>query len=78
MSSALGAVDWIHDSILDRNRRLRRQEEIDSTLESSRGSINLRHIWAQSRKILGYSQSWLIITLVGAHISHRRGSFDQA
>jgi chloride channel 3/4/5 len=58
-------TDWIHDSILERNRRLRREEEIERTLRDANGAINLRWAWAQLRRIGSAGQSWFIVSLVG-------------
>lgn len=58
-------VDWIQDSIVERNRRIRKAKELHSTHRGPRGELSVRWLWTQFRKILDAGQSWFIVTLVG-------------
>lgn len=51
---------------MDRNRRLRRQDEIESTLRDAHGALTWKWAKAQIRRTAGRSQSWFVVTLVGA------------
>ncbi|KAG8926196.1 glycerol ethanol, ferric requiring protein [Tulasnella sp. 418] len=61
-------IDWIHDTILERNRRLRTERNIESTLRGTRGEITVSWLWAQSRKVVAAGQSWFVVSLAGVCI----------
>ncbi|KAH7912423.1 chloride channel [Hygrophoropsis aurantiaca] len=57
--------DWIQDSIIERNRRIRNATYSRTAYRGPRGEITPAWIWAQFRKFLGAGESWFVITLVG-------------
>ncbi|KAG9006370.1 glycerol ethanol, ferric requiring protein [Tulasnella sp. JGI-2019a] len=61
-------IDWIHDSILERNRRLRNQQQIAATIHSSGGRINASTLWGQFSKFSDVSQTWFVVSLAGIAI----------
>jgi hypothetical protein len=58
-------LDWIQDSILERNRRLRSERNISSVMRGPGGAVTLPWLWAQIRKIASAGQSWFVVSLVG-------------
>ncbi|KAH7339880.1 Cl-channel protein [Rhizoctonia solani] len=58
-------IDWIQDSILERNRRLRTSRDIQSSLRDSQGRINSPWAKAQMQKLIASGQSWFVVGLVG-------------
>ncbi|KAH7889103.1 chloride channel [Phlebopus sp. FC_14] len=60
--------DWIQDSIVERNRRIRSSREARTAHRGPRGEITPAWVWAQVLKLLGAAESWLVITLVGVFI----------
>ncbi|KAJ1304852.1 hypothetical protein OPQ81_005985 [Rhizoctonia solani] len=58
-------IDWIQDSILERNRRLRTSRDIQTSLRDSRGRINPPWAKAQIQKLIAAGQSWFVVGLVG-------------
>ncbi|CAE6458794.1 unnamed protein product, partial [Rhizoctonia solani] len=58
-------IDWIQDSILERNRRLRTSRDIQTSLRDSQGRINSPWAKAQMKKIIASGQSWFVVGLVG-------------
>lgn len=61
-------VDWIQDSILERNRRLRAARQATSTQRGPNGEITFKWITAQVYKAFGAAQTWLVVSLAG--VSH--------
>lgn len=60
-------LDWIEDSIFERNRRLRKDRDVQShTGRGPNGEITMSWAWAQARKAAAAGQSWLVLTLSGA------------
>ena len=73
--------DWIHDSILERNRRLRSEREIAINVHGANGEITKSWAWAHWLKLMAAGQSWFVVSLAGtlnrqgfllAHIAHGR------
>ncbi|GJE92775.1 Cl-channel protein [Phanerochaete sordida] len=61
-------IDWVQDSIIERNRRIRKSKELHSIHRGPRGEVTLRWIWVQLKRVLDAGQSWLVVSLVGACI----------
>ncbi|CEL60646.1 putative chloride channel protein UM03490-D OS=Ustilago maydis (strain 521 / FGSC 9021) GN=UM11084,2 PE=3 SV=1 [Rhizoctonia solani AG-1 IB] len=61
-------IDWIQDSILERNRRLRASRDIQTSLRDAQGGINPPWAKAQIQKLIATGQSWFVVSLVGACI----------
>ncbi|KAL5523651.1 hypothetical protein ACEPAG_7824 [Sanghuangporus baumii] len=61
-------IDWIEDSILERNRRLRTAHRVDSTHRGPNGEITASWVWAQVLRALTASQTWLVVSLAGVCI----------
>ncbi|KIJ60010.1 hypothetical protein HYDPIDRAFT_99474, partial [Hydnomerulius pinastri MD-312] len=57
-------IDWIQDSIVERNRRIRDAEKARTAYRGPRGEITPAWVWAQLLKVLSAGESWLVITLV--------------
>ncbi|KAH8806845.1 Cl-channel protein [Flagelloscypha sp. PMI_526] len=58
-------IDWIQDSILERNRRLRTARTFDTPLLGHGQRFSLRWLWAKLRKAVDAGQSWFVVGLVG-------------
>jgi chloride channel 3/4/5 len=59
-------IDWIQDSILERNRRIRHANKVYELLHRGpRGEITFRWLWAQLRKVVNAAQTWFVVSLVG-------------
>ena len=58
-------VDWIQDSILERNRRLRAARQANATKRGPKGEITFPLIRAQVFKAVSAAQAWLVISLAG-------------
>ncbi|KAG8735124.1 glycerol ethanol, ferric requiring protein [Ceratobasidium sp. 414] len=56
-------IDWIQDSILERNRRLRTSRDIQSSLRDSQGHINPSWMKAQIQKMVAAGQSWFVVSI---------------
>ncbi|KAG9101548.1 glycerol ethanol, ferric requiring protein [Ceratobasidium sp. 370] len=56
-------IDWIQDSILERNRRLRTSRDIQTSLRDSRGHINPSWMKAQIQKLVAAGQSWFVVSI---------------
>lgn len=67
-------LDWIEDSILERNRRLREAEDVYASNTSANGRITLSWLITHARKLLAASQTWFVVTIVGELISRHRSS----
>jgi chloride channel 3/4/5 len=60
-------LDWIQDSILERNRRLRTSRDIQTSLRDSQGRINPSWVKAQIQKLIAAGQSWFVVSIAGMH-----------
>lgn len=58
-------IDWIQDSILERNRRIRRADKTHASHRGPRGEITLPWLWAQVLKVIDAAQTWFVVTIVG-------------
>ncbi|KAH7108024.1 chloride channel [Auriculariales sp. MPI-PUGE-AT-0066] len=61
-------IDWIKDSIIEHNRRLREVQKNQSVLRNERGKLTSRLLVTQAKKILHATEGWVVIALVGACI----------
>ncbi|KAI0633604.1 Cl-channel protein [Trametes polyzona] len=61
-------IDWIQDSIIERNRRLRAARRQSIPHRGPRGEVTLAWLWARLLSIAYASQSWFVVTLVGIAI----------
>ena len=62
--------DWIQDSILERNRRLRTTRRVNATNRGPNGEITLAWVWAQMLKAVSAAQTWLVISVAGKETDH--------
>ncbi|KAH9978994.1 voltage-gated chloride channel [Lactifluus volemus] len=62
------SLDWIEDSILERSRRLREAKDVYASSRTSNGQITLSWLISQIRKLVVASQSWFVVSIVGAGI----------
>ncbi|QRV79660.1 ClC voltage-gated chloride channel protein [Ceratobasidium sp. AG-Ba] len=58
-------IDWIQDSILERNRRLRTSRDIQTSLRDAKGHINPLWMKAQMQKLVAAGQSWFVVSIAG-------------
>ena len=58
--------DWIEDSMVERNRRLRKEHQLQQVQHDLSGELNLTWIWAQTLKAARAGQVWFVVTLAGA------------
>ncbi|TFK53546.1 hypothetical protein OE88DRAFT_1676743 [Heliocybe sulcata] len=61
-------IDWIQDSIIERNRRIRANQEADLHRRGPRGEVTAAWLWSKLRHVLHAGQSWFVVTLVGIGI----------
>ncbi|KAI0268814.1 voltage-gated chloride channel [Gloeopeniophorella convolvens] len=61
-------IDWIEDSIIERNRRLREARDVYAARRGPNGKITFPWLISQMRKVVVASQSWFVVSLVGAGI----------
>ncbi|KAH9929594.1 Cl-channel protein [Epithele typhae] len=61
-------IDWIQDSIIERNRRLRAARNQHTTYRGPRGEITLSWLWSLVRQFAHAGQSWFVVSLVGIAI----------
>ncbi|TFK83399.1 Cl-channel protein [Polyporus arcularius HHB13444] len=61
-------IDWIQDSIIERNRRLRAARKSNVPYRGPRGEVSLAWIWSRLRNIAHAGQSWFVVSLVGIGI----------
>src|ERR1700733_4608011 len=62
-------IDWIQDSILERNRRIRHANKVYAVSHRGpHGEITLRWLWSQFRKVVDPGQTWFVVSLVGEPI----------
>lgn len=58
-------IDWIEDSMLERNRRLREERQAELAAGSLERQTNLQRIWLRTRKLMIDMQGWLVISIAG-------------
>ncbi|KAF8499678.1 voltage-gated chloride channel [Russula emetica] len=68
LDSETKLIDWIEDSILERSRRLREAKDVYPSSANANGRITLSWLISQVRKLLTASQSWFVVSIVGAGI----------
>ncbi|KAJ3576766.1 hypothetical protein NP233_g202 [Leucocoprinus birnbaumii] len=61
-------IDWIQDSILERNRRLKDAKELSDLRRGPKDRITLSWLRGHARKAISASQSWFVVSLVGVCI----------
>ncbi|EIM81266.1 voltage-gated chloride channel [Stereum hirsutum FP-91666 SS1] len=61
-------IDWIEDSIIERNKRLRTSKHVYASSRGPNGEITLHWLWSKARKVMDACQTWVIVSLVGAGI----------
>ena len=61
-------TDWIQDSIIERNRRIRLNNTVYSAHDEPNGRITFRWLWTQIRKIAVAGESWFVVSLVGTFL----------
>ncbi|KAJ7282794.1 Cl-channel protein [Mycena rebaudengoi] len=61
-------IDWIQDSILERNRRIRDERTLYATHRGPHGEVTVSWLWTQFRKTLDAGQTWFVVSLVGVCI----------
>ncbi|KAI8993977.1 Cl-channel protein [Trametes punicea] len=61
-------IDWIQDSIIERNRRLRAARKQSIPHRGPRGEVTLPWLWSRLQTIAHAGESWFVVTLVGAGI----------
>jgi len=61
-------IDWIEDSILERSRRLREARDVRASSRTTNGRATLSWLISHVRKLLVASQSWFVVSIVGAGI----------
>ncbi|KAF9462474.1 chloride channel [Collybia nuda] len=59
-------IDWIQDSVLERNRRIRKANTY-SPGRYHKGGL-LAWLWSEARKAMDTGQSWFVVSLVGVCI----------
>lgn len=57
--------DWIQDSIVERNRRIRNAKAAKVAYRGPSGEITPTWVWAQLWRFLRAGEPWLVISLVG-------------
>ncbi|KAI0759889.1 Cl-channel protein [Trametes elegans] len=61
-------IDWIQDSIIERNRRLRAARKQSIPHRGPRGEVTLSWLWSRLQNVAHAGQSWFVVTLVGIGI----------
>ncbi|KAG2047130.1 hypothetical protein BDR06DRAFT_964310 [Suillus hirtellus] len=61
-------IDWIQDSIVERNRRIRNAKAAKVAYRGPSGEITPTWVWAQLWRFLRAGEPWLVISLVGIFI----------
>ncbi|KAG6920141.1 hypothetical protein DXG01_004907 [Tephrocybe rancida] len=61
-------IDWIQDSILERNRRIRTANSYTTPHARLRSRASWPWLWYQARKAMDISQSWFVVSLAGVVI----------
>jgi chloride channel 3/4/5 len=62
----ISVLDWIQDSIIERNRRIRDTDKSRTAYRGPNGEITPAWVWAQCWKLVTAGESWFVITLVGS------------
>ncbi|KAH8993320.1 voltage-gated chloride channel [Lactarius hatsudake] len=65
---SLDTIDWIEDSILERSRRLREARDVYASSRTANGRVTLQWLISQVRQVVVASQSWFVVSIVGAGI----------
>ncbi|KAI0688187.1 Cl-channel protein [Cytidiella melzeri] len=58
-------IDWIQDSVIERNRRIRKSRQLHTTHRGGRGALTFWWLWSKVKNLLDAGQSWFVVTLVG-------------
>lgn len=58
-------IDWIQDSILERNRRINKAQTVYNEERGPKGEVTARWLWANLRKVADAGQTWFVVSLVG-------------
>ncbi|KAF7357806.1 Chloride channel protein [Mycena venus] len=61
-------IDWIQDSILERNRRIRASRRFNASHRGPHGEVTVSWLWTQVRRALDGGQTWFVVSLVGVCI----------
>ncbi|TFK44275.1 Cl-channel protein [Crucibulum laeve] len=61
-------IDWIQDSILERNRRIRATKDSYAPRRGPRGEVTLDWLWSHVKKAADTGQNWFVVSLVGVCI----------
>ncbi|KAJ7045994.1 Cl-channel protein [Mycena alexandri] len=61
-------IDWIQDSILERNRRIRDARTLYASHRGPHGEVTVSWLWTHFRKALDAGQTWFVVSLVGVCI----------
>lgn len=72
--SIVAYADWIQDSILERNRRIRDERTLYATHRGPHGEVTVSWLWTQFRKTLDAGQTWFVVSLVGTCLLTPRSS----
>ncbi|KAF8740180.1 hypothetical protein AX14_008366 [Amanita brunnescens Koide BX004] len=65
-------LDWMRDSVLERDRRIRNARKTMRWREPQQGTA-LWWLWSQLRKAFDVAQSWIVVSLVGVCIGINAG-----
>ncbi|KAL0956839.1 hypothetical protein HGRIS_002951 [Hohenbuehelia grisea] len=66
-------IDWVEDSILERNRRIRNERNARVCERGPRGEITVDWLRSQLRKIVDAGQTWFVVSLAGVCIGLNAG-----
>ncbi|THH31347.1 hypothetical protein EUX98_g2859 [Antrodiella citrinella] len=58
-------IDWIQDSIIERNRRIRKARQLQSRHHGYQTKLSLSWWWLQIQRIGSAGQGWFVISLIG-------------
>ncbi|KLO20320.1 Cl-channel protein [Schizopora paradoxa] len=58
-------IDWVQDSILERNRRLRTESRVATAHRGPNGEVTLSWTWSQALRAFNAVKTWLIVSLAG-------------
>ena len=61
--------DWIQDSMLERNRRIRHAKTTYASHRGPHGEITMEWLWSQFRKVVDDGQVWFVVGLVGTNLA---------
>ncbi|KAJ8521829.1 hypothetical protein ONZ45_g1532 [Pleurotus djamor] len=62
-------IDWVEDSILERNRRIRSaRKHVHTELRGPGGEISVDWLRSQMKRVVETGQSWFVVSLVGIAI----------